>query len=309
MNTTTHILLATYQGAEHLPKQLHSIEQQTFCHWHLWARDDGSTDATRNILQAFAHRHPDRTTLLEGQGGGAARNFWALLQAVQPRTDHDLFAFCDQDDVWLSDKLERAVHWHTHQSGSATANLYCARTQVTDAQLRPLYLSPRPRRPLTLCNALVENIASGNTMVLNVPLLQAMKRIAADNMVLHDWSAYLAATACGGKVHFDPHPCLLYRQHSANVVGARKGLLQRAQRLGRLMKGGYRAWGDATEGALRDLAPLLTAESKGIARSFAAARHSTCGVQRLNHALRTGLARQRRSAQWAFWLAVLLGLV
>ena len=151
MNTTTHILLATYQGAEHLPEQLHSIEQQTFGHWHLWARDDGSTDATRNILQAFAHRHPDRTTLLEGQGGGAARNFWALLQAVQPRTDHDLFAFCDQDDVWLSDKLERAVHWHTHQSGPATANLYCARTQVTDAQLLPLYLSPRPRRPLTLC--------------------------------------------------------------------------------------------------------------------------------------------------------------
>ena len=110
-------------------------------------------------------------------------------------------------------------------------------------------------------------------------------------------------------MHFDPHPCLLYRQHSANVVGARKGLLQRAERLGRLMKGGYRAWGDATEGALRDLAPLLTAESKGIARSFAAARHSTCGVQRLNHALRAGLARQRRSAQWAFWLAVLLGLV
>ena len=201
------------------------------------------------------------------------------------------------------------MHWHTHQPGPATANLYCARTQVTDAQLQPLYLSPQPRRPLTLCNALIENIASGNTMVLNVPLLQAMKRIAADNMVLHDWSAYLAATACGGKVHFDPHPCLLYRQHSANVVGARKGLLQRAQRLGRLMKGGYRAWGDATEGALRDLAPLLTAESKGIARSFAAARHSTCGVQRLNHALRTGLARQRRSAQWAFWLAVLLGLV
>lgn len=309
MSHTIHVLLATYEGAVHLPAQLSSIEQQSFSHWHLWARDDGSTDATRPVLQAFQRKHPGKTTLLEGQGGGAARNFWALLQAVLPNTDNDLFAFCDQDDVWFSDKLARAGQWHAQQPRPAAANLYCARTQVTNAQLLPVYLSPLPQRPLALPNALIENIASGNTMVLNLPLLQALRRIAVDNMVLHDWSAYLAATACGGSVHFDPHPCLLYRQHATNVVGARKGWLQYGKRLGSLMRGSYRAWGDATEGALRDLEPLLTPESKSIATAFGAARHSPYGAQRLQQALRVGLTRQRPGAQLAFWVAVLMGLV
>lgn len=211
--------------------------------------------------------------------------------------------------MWLPDKLKRAHQWHAKTSSPEAANLYCARTQVTDAQLRPLYLSPLPQRPLTLHNALVENIASGNTMVMSIPLLQALRRIHPEHAVLHDWSAYLAATACGGEVGFDVLPCLLYRQHGGNVVGARKSWVRQWERLGGLLRGSYRAWGAATESALQDLEPLLTPESRAIAAAFQAMRHSSSSTERLRHIYRAGLVRQRRSAQLALWAALLLGLV
>ncbi len=312
---TVHILLATYQGALHLPEQLRSIEQQSASNWHLWARDDGSQDGTQALLDAFKQQHGDRVTLLQrpmpdcGPGLGAAHNFFALVHAVAPGAATDLFAFCDQDDVWLPEKLARACQWHAASPCPDTPQLYCARTQVTDARLQPLHLSSLPRRPLTLHNALVENVASGNTMVLNLALLQALRRIDPQQAVLHDWSTYLGATACGGTVHFDPQPCLLYRQHAGNVVGARKSRARHWARLGSLLQGGYRTWGDATEHGLQDLAPLLTPESHAIAAAFHAARHSPNATERLRHARRAGLVRQRRSAQLALWAAVLLKLL
>ncbi len=309
MTATMHILLATYQGAPHLHEQLASIAQQTYSSWHLWARDDGSTDATLSILHEFKQRNGRQVTLLQGQGRGASRNFFGLIQVVEPNSAGDLIAFCDQDDVWFPDKLERASQWHAKSLAPEAANLYCAQTQVTDAQLHPLYLSPLPRRPLTLHNALVENVASGNTMVMNIALLQALRRIHPEHAVLHDWSAYLAATACGGEVGFEARPCLLYRQHGGNVVGARKSWARQWERLGGLLQGSYRAWGDATESALQDLEPLLTPESRAIAAAFQAARHSSTGAERLRHVYRAGLVRQRRSAQLALWAALLLSLV
>lgn len=309
MTVTIHILLATCRGASHLHDQLQSIERQTHTDWHLWASDDDSKDATLSILHGFQRRHASRTTVLRGRGQGACRNFFELLQGVKPGSADDLFAFCDQDDVWFADKLARACCWHAQASPSEKPNLYCARTQVTDSQLHPLYLSRLPRRPLTLRNALVENVASGNTMVMNFALLQTLRRIRPENAVMHDWSAYLAATACGGEIGFDVTPCLLYRQHETNVVGARKSWAQRWQRWLGLLQGNYRNWGDITERALHDLEPLLTPSSRGLAAAFHAARHSPPGAERLRRISRAGLVRQRRSAQMALWAALLWGVV
>ena len=237
MNTTTHILLATYQGAEHLPEQLHSIEQQTFCHWHLWARDDGSTDVTRNILQAFAHRHPDRTTLLEGQGGGAARNFWALLQAVQPRTDHDLFAFCDQDDVWLPEKTARllaAVQALEARTGADTPCLAHSDLTVVGGRLRVISpsfaafqrIDPADVNARTLLSV---NQVTGCAMLINRALLELALPMPAE-VVMHDW--WLAQLSGSGARQYLPEPLILYRQHGRNQLGARdRGLASRLKRL------------------------------------------------------------------------------
>ncbi|WP_270174896.1 glycosyltransferase family 2 protein [Diaphorobacter sp. ED-3] len=307
-DTTVHILMATYQGARYLPKQLASIEAQQGVVWKLWVSDDGSTDSTLDLLHAFAQAHPGHVHLLKGPGLGAARHFGTLIHAVQGLGTGDLVAFCDQDDVWLPGKLARAAHWHAARAMPGRPCLYMARTVVTDEALHPLYLSRRPRR-LGLGNALVENAASGNTMVLNAALLQAVRRIRPEHMVLHDWSTYLAATACGGELTYDERPCLLYRQHGGNVVGARPGWKRRIKRLWELGKGNYREWGQATEGALADLEPLLATAGVSAAASYRKVRHGASVLERLRQARRAGLRRQRRLAQAGLLGAVALGLL
>lgn len=101
------ILMATRNGAEFLRAQLDSLAAQDHDDWSLWIGDDGSTDATRAIVEAFAHSHPQRTvSLRDGPRRGSMANFLSLLCAPDIRAD--FFALADQDDVWLPVRLSRA---------------------------------------------------------------------------------------------------------------------------------------------------------------------------------------------------------
>ncbi len=303
-----HILLATYQGAPHLSQQLASIAAQTHGGWLLWASDDGSTDGTVGLLQAFAHAHPTRVQLLQGPRQGAARNFFSLIHGIGGVGINDLVAFCDQDDVWLPDKLARAAQWHAARAAPEQPGLYMARTTITNSALNPLGHSRVPHT-LGIGNALVENVAGGNSMVFNQALLHTLRRIQSAHMVLHDWSAYLAAAACGAQMVYDEKPCLLYRQHAANVIGAAPSWRRRVLRLWKVSQGGYRVWGTATEGAMIDLQPQLTVEATQALAAFQGARHGRGPVLRLRQARRAGLTRQSLVAQAGLLAMVALGLL
>ena len=103
------ILMCTKNGAAFLDDQLKSIADQTHANWTLFVSDDGSTDATGNILKRFAANHAQRTVVRNGPGKGVCANFLSL--ATDPAIDADYFAFSDQDDVWYKDKLARALTW------------------------------------------------------------------------------------------------------------------------------------------------------------------------------------------------------
>lgn len=306
---TVHILLATYQGGGHLHAQLESIAEQTHARWTLLISDDGSSDETPAIARRFAADCTQKVTLIQGPCKGSTFNFFHLINSIDYPDRSDLFAFCDQDDVWLPDKLAAAVASHTAHSAPNAPNLYCGRTQITNASLVPLGESAIPRKALTLGNALTQNIASGNTMVFTARLLEILRRIKPEHSVLHDWSAYQVATACGGVIHYDAQMHLQYRQHSTNVVGANDGTIQRLERLLANLRGRYRAQGNQTERAMQDIAPWMTNEAQRIFKAYQATRHARSGIQRLRHAYAAGLSRQTRLDQIALQLAVLTGLV
>lgn len=305
--TTVHILLATFNGGRFLAQQLESLARQTHTDWTLTVSDDGSDDNTLAIVARFANQVPQTVTVLRGPGRGVTRNFFHLIGNTPGSEKGDLYAFCDQDDVWLDDKLKRAVAWHSAHA-SSPVRLYCGRTQYVNEALAPLGTSRALQRPPGFGNALVQNIASGNTMVLDAALMQGLRQVHPTHSVWHDWTTYLVAAALGGMVHFDDSPGVLYRQHAHNVIGANEGLRAQLRRLGPVLTGRYRQWSDTNVQAMHDVQALLTPTAAQCLRDFELMRRQPFALQRLGLLLRSPVRRQGFLSNAVLALAVCLGL-
>ena len=208
------VLLSTYQGEQYLAEQLDSLLGQTWKNLEILVRDDGSKDKTRQILEDYSEKY-SQIKYYAGKNIGVANSFFELLQ----KSDADYVAFCDQDDVWLERKIEAAVRRLKKETGPA---LYCSNKILVDRQLCRLKKQDRKQLTPGFGNAVVECICTGCTAVMNRELAAILAEKAPEHAILHDWWAYLAATYTG-KVIFDRHAYILYRQHGKNVVGAKGG--------------------------------------------------------------------------------------
>ncbi len=222
------VLMSTYNGSKYIDAQLISILNQTYSNITILIRDDGSTDNTKEYLERYMSQYPSIIKCIFGDNLGVIRSFFNLLDEADK--DCEYFAFCDQDDFWLPDKIERAVN--KLELMSNTPAMICTATQITDAKLQTLRLWPtNPRRSPSFYNALVQNIAVGATITLNRRALDVLsqERVDPNHIQMHDWWAYLCVSAFG-KVIFDPVPSILYRQHANNAVGGEASLLASLQK-------------------------------------------------------------------------------
>lgn len=301
------ILMAVWNGAAHLDEQLQSFADQSHTNWVLLAGDDGSTDASPAILARFGQAYP--VTCLDGpHAGDSAPHFMHLIRASATLApDARWLAFSDQDDVWLPDKLTRAVA-ALQKTDPATPALYCSRTWVADETLTTRRLSAARPKPPGFANALVQNIAAGNTIVLNPAATVLVQAAAAEvkTVVVHDWWIYQIVTGAGGVVVHDDAPSLFYRQHGVNQIGANDTRMAQIKRLRQMLRGDFRAWNDVNIAALRASAPRLAAENRALLETFAGLRAAPL-LTRLRYFGKLGLYRQSRASQAALWLAMLLG--
>ena len=298
------ILMATMQGQRFLAEQLNSIATQTHPLWVVCASDDGSDDFTHDILQYYQqHWGPQRVAIHNGPASGSTANFLSLT--CRADIDADYFAYADQDDIWESDKLERAVQWLQTVPPEVPA-LYGSRTQLVDARNQHLGYSLWFKREPDFRNALVQNIAGGNTMVFNRAARELL-RLAGENVkvVAHDWWAYMVVTGCGGRVHYDPTPTVRYRQHENNLVGSNQGWLARATRLKLLLQGRFRRWNDANLQALLGIRHLLTPANREVLDEFVALRDAG-PLERVARLHRSGLYRQTVLGNLALSAAALI---
>jgi glycosyltransferase involved in cell wall biosynthesis len=208
-----NVLLATYNGVRYLREQLQSIETQTLPVARITVRDDGSTDGSDVLVQEWAEGRSN-VHLLQGPRLGAVNSFFTLLESCGDECDY--FAFADQDDVWLPDKIERAV-FSLGGHGTDEPAMYCSRVEYVDERLGHIGYSQVPKR-VDFANALVENLATGCTVVLNHSARSLLRRGVPQKTIMHDWWCYLVVSALG-KVVFDEWPSVKYRQHGGNVVG------------------------------------------------------------------------------------------
>jgi glycosyltransferase involved in cell wall biosynthesis len=296
---STQILLSAYNGAPFLEPLLESLLGQHHPPASILVRDDGSTDSTVSILERYGHRAP--LVHYRGPHVGAAASFLDLLERADPA--YDSFAFCDQDDVWLPGKLSRAVDRLGAQPVGAPA-LYCGRRIVVDAALAPLTLTPLLRRRPSFENALVENIAAGCTVVLNRAGRRVLTEAVPNQLVAHDWWAYLVVSAFG-TVLYDEEPQVLYRQHRANVVGADHDLSV-ARRLRRFQQNRGRILNQALE-FHRLFGARLDACRAHVLERFLERRRSLGAA--LAYALRPDVFRQAPLDHWVMRALFALRLV
>ena len=301
------IALCSYNGAEWLAGQLDSIAAQDHADWALWISDDGSTDATLAIIAAFQARHPTRDIrLLQGPRQGGTQNFLSLIchpeLPIGPQTH---LALCDQDDIWLPEKLSRAIALLTAQPDSARPLIYGGQSRHIDTSGQVVGRSRRPRGQVTLQNAVVQNMVSGHSLVLN-PSALALARAAGRpaGIGFQDWWLSLLVLACGGRAVIDPTEVLLYRQHGGNVMGAPKGATAAKQRLRQMSDGRYRAWIAANLAGLAAVADRLTPEAAQIIKSLAQAKG---GLARLHAFRRLGIRRQSGRGTALLYTICLLG--
>jgi len=222
---TIAILLAAYNGEKYLEEQLQSLLDQSYTHFHLFIRDDGSTDGTLSILDRFAKRYPEKMTLLpSGESLGAKGNFSALMAYVSA---HRYVMFCDQDDVWMGNKIALTfakMKELEDEHGKMTPLLVHTDLKVADAELQVIdpsfwhYSRLSPGRSHYFNRLVVQNVVTGCTMMLNNPLLKLSLPMPSE-AIMHDWWIALSASAFG-KIGIVKTPTIYYRQHSKNTLGA-----------------------------------------------------------------------------------------
>ncbi|MGT2949756.1 alpha-L-Rha alpha-1,3-L-rhamnosyltransferase [Streptococcus cuniculi] len=216
-----HILLSTYNGERFLAEQIDSIRKQTFQDWTLLIRDDGSSDGTRQIIRDYCLKderiffiNPDDRINL-----GVIGSFHTLLQHEAA----DYYFFSDQDDVWLEQKLELQL---------AAAKAYPADKPLlvyTDLKVvgqdlsimhESMIQTQSDHANTQLVQELTENTVTGGVAMINHSLAELWTGREEYDLLMHDWYLALVASALGNLVYID-EPTELYRQHEANVLGAR----------------------------------------------------------------------------------------
>ncbi|MGL6064747.1 MAG: glycosyltransferase family 2 protein [Fusobacteriaceae bacterium] len=210
----TQILMSTYNGEKYLEEQLESLINQTYKDIKLLIRDDGSTDKTLDILKHYKKKYPTLIEIEFGKNLGVVSSFFKLIELSDQRVDY--FAFCDQDDYWEENKIENAIKNIKNNSPF----LYFSRTKLVDENLKFIDISLKNKIKINFRNAIVENVVTGCTAVINKKMMCLLKKrkINPKNILMHDWWLYIVASFMG-EIFYDKESYILYRQHSNNVVG------------------------------------------------------------------------------------------
>lgn len=298
------ILLCTYNGARFLAEQLDSLEAQTHQNWVVIASDDGSTDTTLEILQQYQSKWSSgKLTIRSGPQKGFCQNFLSL--ACDPQIKADYYAFCDQDDVWLPNKLMVALENIAGNQQAKMPYLYCGRTNYVTDTLKPCGFSPLFVFPPSFRNALVQSIAGGNTMVFNLASKRLIEDAGLVEVPSHDWWLYILVTGCEGNVFYDKVGYIQYRQHEGSLVGGNNTVYAKTKRLFMVLQGRFGNWNKKNIAALVQKNNLLSESNNEVLAWFR--KIGSAGlIDRLRILGVCGLYRQTRLGTISLYIATVL---
>jgi glycosyltransferase involved in cell wall biosynthesis len=212
---TISIAMCTFDGSDYLQEQLVSIAKQTHLPDELVVCDDGSTDSTLQILDEFKI-HCNKKRL------GATKNFEKVITLCKG----EIIALCDQDDIWLPQKIKKIAE--TFKKNPGVGYIF-SNALVVDEKLNSIdgtlwdYVSftANRRRKFEQGNqieVLVErSIVTGATMALCKTITNWILPIPEE--WVHDKWIALLASAAEEKGIFIEEPLIKYRLHSKQSIG------------------------------------------------------------------------------------------
>jgi glycosyltransferase involved in cell wall biosynthesis len=219
------LLLATYNGENYLNDFLNSLTIQTYSNWKLTIIDDCSTDKTLEIIDKWGKNIDKEINIKVNRNrNGPCKNFLALLSTCEL----DYIMFCDQDDVWLPEKIEKTLNKMLELEniyGKNTPILVHTDLIVVDEVLNSIspsfwkYQKLDPNRK-SLNYLLIQNNVTGCTIMINKALKKLINPLP-EKAIMHDWWCALVASAFG-IIDYIKEPLILYRQHKKQNIGARK---------------------------------------------------------------------------------------
>lgn len=218
------ILLSTYNGEKYLHEQLDSLLNQDYKNISILIRDDGSTDTSLKIIADYIDQYPSIIKLIKSEGNlGSTKSFYRLLTV----SSSPFIMFCDQDDVWLPNKVSISLDFMLLNNNDLNQPLLVFtdlllvdehlqslhKTVIKSQKMGAHYLSKEYSR------LLVQNPIAGCTILLNKKAVDKVLSFGEfPQRLVHDhWIGVIVARF--GKVLFLDETTLLYRQHSANQIG------------------------------------------------------------------------------------------
>ena len=210
-NKKVAILMSTYNGERYLTEQVDSLLSQTYENIEIYIRDDGSKDNTIKIIENYKEKN-NNIILKEGKNIGFINSFFELLKACN---DADYYAYCDQDDIWMEDKIERAVKFLEKTDENKPA-LYFSNSDYYDSDMNFLATAEK-NKIYNFRNSLVECVTQGMTMVINNKTRQTIIENKPETCLFHDWWTYMICSGFG-QIVYDDKSLVKYRRHNKSVT-------------------------------------------------------------------------------------------
>lgn len=191
------VLMATYNGEDYIAEQIESILTQIGVDVYLRICDDGSSDGTCAICATYANEFDNIQFDKNPHNKGVTDNFMDMVYEANAEA-YDFFAFSDQDDVWLPEKLDKAIE----KIGVTTTEpkLYYSEIRNVDKDLRPTNQSSYSEyaaQAYDMNLLMMTNWASGCTMVFNSALCKLLQLYRPRRFYrLHDTWVHSVALAC-----------------------------------------------------------------------------------------------------------------
>jgi glycosyltransferase involved in cell wall biosynthesis len=217
------IILSTYNGQNFIETQLNSLLNQNLDGFDILIRDDGSTDKTIEIIQLFSLKHPNRIKIIPNLNGniGVFESFKNLIE----NSNSEYYLFCDQDDIWDSDKvpylLDEIKKIEKIQEDSLPI-MVCCDYRIIDENNSVFVKSTHHLYRLKqkeISNGIFKGFIPGCTMIFNNAAKQEFLKYF--NLGLHDMHLYIICFLFGN-LSLLATPLMSYRIHSLNTLGLRK---------------------------------------------------------------------------------------